>query len=100
MPIDLKKEKVFGLAVATRLLPRGRNDKPMHVSTLVRAILNKDEGERLEALRIGNKWVTSVEALQRWAERRTAARIGPPASRTGQDERDERVERRLDELGI
>jgi hypothetical protein len=102
MAIDLKKETLISLAQGTRLLPPGRNEKPVHVSTLVRAILKGNDGVKLEALRVGGRWVTSVEALQRWAERQTAALVGSSSSqpRPGRAGRDERAERRLDELGI
>jgi hypothetical protein len=101
MAIDLKTEKLISLTQATRLLPPSRDEKPVHISTLIRAIQKGHRGVTLEALRIGGRWVTSVEALQRWAERQTAARIQPTSSRS-QSARDgqDRVERRLDALGL
>ena len=70
--------------------------------TLVRAILTGNDGVTLEGLRIGNRWTTSIEALQRWAEQRTAAIVAPASSRSRSDRSDqnERVERQLQRLGM
>ena len=74
MGIDLKTETPIGLGQAARVLPPGRGGRPVHISSLVRAIL---AGE-LEALRFGRRWVTTVEAVQQWDESRArAAGAGP-----------------------
>jgi hypothetical protein len=102
MPIDLKKEQLITLAQGARLVPSRRDGKSTHLSTLVGAILKGNAGVKLEALRIGGRWVTSVEAIQRWAEQQTAARIQSKSarSRSARDGQNERAERRLDELGL
>jgi hypothetical protein len=71
MSIDLKTETIIDLKQAPPYLGRSRNGRPVHYSYLVRAIRKGINGHRLEALRIGNRWITSVEALQRWAEIQT-----------------------------
>jgi hypothetical protein len=98
MAIDFNRETLVSLNEASRRLPPGRNGRPVHVSTLVRGIT---QGE-LEAVKIGKRWVTSVEALQRWAERRTAAAMGrpPPRSPSQRDRDDARARERLNQLGL
>ncbi len=99
MSIDLKIETPIGLGQAARLLPPGRSGRPVHISSLVRAVM---AGE-LEALRFGRHWVTTVEAVQRWGEakareagagaRSEQPRPGPALDRAA-------IERRLREIGI
>jgi hypothetical protein len=93
--IDLALETPITLASATRLIPPGRG-KRTHLSTLLRWILSgvrtpAGDRVRLEALRIGGRWITSREALQRFAVRLTpVASEGPagaPPRTAGQRER-------------
>jgi hypothetical protein len=69
--IEFSKEHCFGLSEAARLLPHGRGGNPVSLSSLLRW-----SGERvhLEAVRLGGRWVTSREALQRFAQRLTPQR--------------------------
>jgi hypothetical protein len=107
--IDLTQETPLTLASATRLIPPGRGERT-HLSTLLRWILSgvRDPAGnvvRLEALRIGGRWVTSREALQRFAERLTpVASEGPagaPPRTAGQRERSAaRAGEDLSRLGI
>src|SRR5262245_44373289 len=81
--IDLLTETSLSLTEAARLLPRGRRNRKPHFSTLLRWILSGAKsatGElvRLEALRLGGRWVTTHEALQRFAARLTPSLDGPP----------------------
>src|SRR4051812_43059512 len=80
--IDLRTETLINLNQATRRLPPSRNGRPVHISTLVRAITRGKNGNKLEALRFGKRWVTSIEAIQRWAEAQTPERIAQPQDRT------------------
>jgi hypothetical protein len=100
--IDLKTETPINLRQAARLLPSGRKGRPVHVSTLVRAITRGANGCKLEALRLGKQWVTTVEALQRWGEAQTPASCNQPRNRTSvaRTRDGERAARRLEELGI
>jgi hypothetical protein len=107
--IDLSTETAIPLAAAAKLIPPGRGGRRTHLSTLVRWILRGSRGPegarvKLEAMRVGNRWITSREALQRFAEALTprhAAQesLAPrsPAKRRGASER---AARQLDELGI
>jgi hypothetical protein len=74
--IDLTTEATLTLAAACKLLPPGRGNRKPHFSTLCRWVtrgVKSPTGEvvRLEALRVGAKWITSRQALQRFAEKLT-----------------------------
>jgi hypothetical protein len=82
------------------------------VSTILRWIsrgirLASGEIVRLEGARRGGRWITSVEALQRFTEKLTAGALGDsathaPAITTAQHRRREldRVDRELSEAGF
>jgi hypothetical protein len=70
---DLTTETPVPLAEACKLVPPGRGGKTTHLSTLLRWILTgarSPSGDivRLEAIRLGGRWMTSRQALQRFAE--------------------------------
>ena len=71
--IDLQRERLFSLSEAARLRPPGRRGRPTHTSMLYRWITRGLRGHRLEAIRLGGQLYTSAEALQRFADRLTAA---------------------------
>jgi hypothetical protein len=106
---DLTAEPPLSLASAAKLVPPARGGKRCHLSTLLRWILHgakSPTGEvvRLEAVRLGGRWVTSREALQRFVERLTPS-LGaesPPAPRTARHRRraSDRAAAELDSLGI
>src|SRR5882672_11290813 len=69
-------EKVFPLSKASAFLPSSRLNKPVSLSCLHRWVLDgvklaDGRRVRLEALRLGGRWVTSLEAIQRFAEAQT-----------------------------
>jgi hypothetical protein len=104
--IDLKTEKPLSLAQAAKLIPPSRQDKPVHVSTLVRWILHGVRGVQLEAARVGGRWVTSPEALERFSATLTAQHVTPLSTVTGQKDsfrrsrQQERVEQELAAFGL
>jgi hypothetical protein len=108
--LDLTTETPVPLAAACRLVPPARNGRMTHLSTLLRWILigaKAPDGTRvrLEAARLGSRWVTSKEALQRFAERLTPrpcdTPVSPPPRTPGQRRRaSERAARSLEEAGI
>jgi hypothetical protein len=104
MGIDLKTEQIIDVRrEAPAYLGVGRNGRPVHISFFIRAITRGIRGHRLEALKVGSRWITSVEALQRWAERQTpgtAAASGGPITSPRQQEAAEAAERELDRLGL
>jgi hypothetical protein len=74
--IDLMSENVLGLIEAAKRLPKGRRGRPVTLSCILRWILEGTLGPdgtkvRLEAIRLGGRWVTSEQALQRFAEQLT-----------------------------
>jgi hypothetical protein len=82
--IDLTSESTLSLIQAARLLPPGRRGRPATLSCILRWVLKGapgPNGERvkLEALRLGSRWVTSREALQRFAEALTPSLDAPTA---------------------
>jgi hypothetical protein len=106
--IDLKNETPLSLTAAARLLPAGRSGRPVSLSCIFRWISDgvlAPDGQRvrLEAARAGGRWITSVEAIQRFMEKQTP-RFDEPATtpRTpGRRQRDdERTAKKLDLLGI
>jgi hypothetical protein len=83
--IDLTAERPLSLTGAARLIPPGRDGKKCHISTLLRWIVAGARAPgggrvRLEALRLGARWITSHQALQRFA---TALTPSHPVSEQG-----------------
>ena len=107
--LDLTTETPLPLADACRLVPPARGGRRTHLSTLLRWILRGAKAPagdvvRLEAVRLGGRWMTSREALQRFAERltpRLGADPAPPARTPAARSRSsERAAAKLQELGI
>jgi hypothetical protein len=107
--IDLTAEETFPLPHAAKYLPKGRRGRPVHFTTLLRWVLDgvaapSGNRVRLEALRVGSRWVTSKEALQRFAEALTpaASMICTPALRTPtmRQKAVERAARELERMGV
>ena len=73
--IDLRNESALSLSQAARLLPPSRRGRPVSLSCLLRWVLNGVKTPngviRLEAIRLGGRWITSHEALARFADRQT-----------------------------
>jgi hypothetical protein len=106
--IDLAVEQAYPLHEALKFVPPSRGAKRTHLSTLLRWILTGvkgPEGEliRLEAVRLGGRWVTTREALQRFAERLTPNLQLKPASRpraaVTQQRASGRAAKRLQKMG-
>ena len=74
MPISLD-ERLLTLSEAAEQIPGG-----VHLSTLHRWRTRGVRGHVLETLRIGGKRVTSIEALQRFADSLSAADGAPPTT--------------------
>ena len=107
--IDLTCESVTSLSQAADLLPPGRGGARPTLSCILRWILKgarSPSGElvHLEALRIGGRWVTSREALQRFAESLTPPLDGNSAqihrSPTARRRASEKAAKELERLGI
>jgi hypothetical protein len=105
--IDLKTEEMLSLAQAAARLPRGRGNRPVHFSTILRWILAGVRGPagekvKLEGIRLGDRWLTSAEALQRFAEALTpqSATVSAPRSPLRREAAARRAGERLSAVGI
>jgi hypothetical protein len=108
--LDVSIETTISLSQAARLLPPGRRGRPVSLSCVLRWVLDGATGPsgervRLEALRVGARWVTSREALQRFAERLTPqigdeAPAPAPRSQTRRRRESERAAADLKSLGF
>lgn len=100
--IDLKTETKLSLSQAAKLVPPTRQDKQVHVSTIVRWILRGVRGVRLEAVRVGGRWVTTHEALERFSAALTAQYVAPTegsaASIAQSPERRQNQQKRVEQL--
>jgi hypothetical protein len=99
---DLKNESVLALSQAARRIPLNHNGKGVHVGTLMRWIRKGVKGVRLEATRLGGRWVTSPEAIQRFADRLAGVQFAkaspcPQPSRTAAADR---ADQELERLGF
>jgi hypothetical protein len=104
--INLTTETIINFAEAAKSIPRR---PPMAPSTIWRWVRNgcrADNGEivKLEAIRLGGRFLTSREALQRFAEALapagTTPELLPLRTPTKRQRESERAGRRLQEAGI
>jgi hypothetical protein len=102
MAIDIKTETLLSPEQAAKMLPPGRNGAPVHFGTIIKAIRYGTDGHKLDGLRFGSRWMTSVEALQRWCEALASGPAKGQQTRTASGRRKaiERAERELSELGV
>jgi len=106
--IDLRNETSISLSQAARMLPPGRRGRPVTLSCLLRWVLDGvktvDGPVRLEAVRLGGRWITSIEALERFAARQTpdvgSERPRPPRSLGARERAARRAEKALERIGI
>ena len=106
---DISSESTLSLTQAARLLPPGRRGRPASLSCVLRWVLDgardpSGERVRLEAARLGGRWVTSLEALRRFSERLTPSVGGDdpaaPRSPTKRRRASEQAAAELDNLGL
>jgi hypothetical protein len=109
MSIDITTENTLTLTDAAKLVPPGHGGRKTHISTLLRWILDgvsspSGEKVRLEGARLGSRWITSKEALQRFMDRLTPAVGDTPApaprTPTQRQRAAERAGQELDRIGI
>jgi len=86
MAIDVFNEEVVSFAEAAKRLPKVRNGKKLHLSTLFRwaqagKVANDGMRVRLETIQVGGTRCTSLEALQRFFDRLTGDQdvVTPPS---------------------
>ncbi len=63
--IDVRTEQLVTLSQLVKKLPPHRNERPVHPATAHRWRKPGLRGVRLECIRIGGVWHTSMEAFQR-----------------------------------
>lgn len=106
---SLLGEKLLNLYEAARRLPHGRRNRPVSFSCLLRWITDGVPGPdgnrvRLEGVRLGGRWLTSEEAIARFAARLTPQFDAPaaPVPRTASQRRreSERAAAELERRGI
>jgi Protein of unknown function (DUF1580) len=102
MAIDLRSERIirFAAVPAQPNLPDRRGGKRIHVSTIHRWRSAGMRGVRLEALRVGGTWCTSIEALQRFFVRLAEAQEKAPPTTERRAHDLDAVDRKLDEENI
>jgi hypothetical protein len=105
--IDLKTEQLLSLCEAARRLPPGRRGRPVHFSCVLRWIMDgvrTPHGKvQLEAIRMGGRWITSVEALERFAAAQTpdlTERPQLPRTPAARRRASERAAAELERFGI
>jgi integrase len=107
MSIDLSAETVIPLSAAPKNLPSSHTGRPVSFPTVWRwalqGILAADgQRIRLETLKLGGRTVTSMEALQRFAERLSAPEQSAslPRSATATRKASERAAKELGRFGM
>jgi hypothetical protein len=106
--IDLSAESILSLRDAAKLIPPARRGRPVSFQCILRWAMEgarSPTGERvkLKAIRLGGRWVTSRESLQRFAEALTPRSDNIMSkSRTPRQRRRaaERAEAELERMGI
>ena len=102
--LDLNNEPLIPFVEAAKQLPRRRAGRATHASTIHRWRIRGLRGVRLEAVRIGGIWHTSIAALHRFFKRRSLVESEPEVEgqSTGSStmDRDKQTEDELDALGL
>ena len=70
--IDIPEEQLIPLAEVPKLLPARPSGRRLHVSAVYRWVSRGVGGVRLEAIKIGGTKYASVQAIQRFGERRSS----------------------------
>ena len=102
MAIDIATETLLTPATTANMLPTRRRGRPVHISTIHRWMHCGIRGVRLESIRIGGALHTSVEALQRFADRLSAGDGDSTTSISTARQREragQAAERQLAEMG-
>src|SRR5262245_19897199 len=108
--LDLTSEPLLPLAAATKLVPPARRGRRTHFSTILRWVtrgvaLPDGQVVRLEGIRLGGRWFTSHQALQRFAERQTpklggAEQTTAPRAAARRERGSDEAARALERLGF
>ena len=95
--IDISQETLIPIRDVPRRLPPRPNGKRVHISAVYRWIGRGIRGRVLESIKIGGSTYTSIEALQRFADRLHSAPVAgtPTISR---QKAIEKAQREVDEI--
>jgi hypothetical protein len=111
LPVDIRSEQILSLPQAARRFPPFRQGRPVNPSTIWRWISNGvklPDGRRVKlgAVRLSGRWLTSVEAIERFIAAQTPAPAGDtaptPTPRTMRQRQraTERAGKELESMGI
>jgi hypothetical protein len=109
LPIDLRSEQLLSLPQAARRFPPYRRDRPVNPSTIWRWIASgvrvPGGGRvRLGAVRLSGRWLTSIEAIERFVAAQTPhpddAASPPPRTECQRRRAAERAGAELERRGI
>jgi Protein of unknown function (DUF1580) len=78
LPVNIRSEQLLSLPQAARRFPPYRQDRPVNPSTVWRWIsggVKLPDGSRVKlgAVRLSGRWLTSVEAIERFIAAQTRA---------------------------
>ena len=103
MNIDIRSETLrsdlISFSTLARQIPPSRNGRPVAISTLHRWKRGM-QGVRLDAVRIGGRWYTSIAAFQKFCDELTRCRNSPPSLQPYPDEADDAVDLALKSMGF
>src|SRR5437868_2568709 len=96
--VDFKNETAISISQAARLLPPGRRGRPVHLSCILRWIIDGVRTPagvivRLEGGRAGSRWITTVESIERFVQRQTPSFEPEPMGVRTQAQRSKASER-------
>jgi hypothetical protein len=100
--IDLLTEDVIDTQESADFMAELTRSKT-HPRTIIQLIRCGSNGVRLEGLKLGKKWVTSRQAIQRFAEALTAKTMNRPIPSSDSQARSkahERADRELSAAGL
>ena len=100
MSHDLTQETLITFATLAKRQPRRQRGRPVHVSTIHRWRNPGIRGVRLEAVRAGAAWVTSMEAFGRFCRRLTDLEGGTAAISIHRTRQEATIDRELAEEGL
>lgn len=96
--IQIDQEQLVAIRDVPKLLPKRRNGKYVHVSAVYRWISRGVRDVVLESVKIGGQRYTSVEALQRFADRLSDTATAVPKPRQTPLSRQRAIARAAEEL--
>jgi hypothetical protein len=112
LPVDIRTEQLLSLPQAARRFPPYRQDRPVNPSTVWRWIsagVKLPDGRRVKlgAVRLSGRWLTSVEAIERFIAAQTpdldagVPASTPPPRTSGQRRRvAEKAGEELERMGV